>query len=124
MSKIKNGIDYVGITYIDTGSTETQPEYKTKVIEMGVWDMDATGSIAFAHGLTTAEWESLIDIRFIIRDDVLTERYSCPDNDTNCKVIGSNVVLSRFLAGKFDNPLFNSTAINRGWVSITYQPDN
>ena len=42
----------------------------TKIVEIGDWDMDATGSVTIAHGLT--DEQTLRSIQCIIRDDPAT----------------------------------------------------
>jgi len=98
---------------------------KTKVINIGDWDMDTTANVSVAHGLTVG---NIRNITACIRDDNNSFRYPFPsfDNATGTlqgwcpSTTSSNVELYRTTGGAFDNTGFDSTSYNRGWVIVEY----
>lgn len=93
----------------------------TKTVEIGDWDMDTDGIKAVAHGI--GDHKKIRGISVIIRDDIDT-------NYSDLKISGGvlaqniqsvNIGLTRDNAGSFDNPTFDSTGFNRGWLTITYE---
>lgn len=97
---------------------------KVKIVDIGDWNMDTTGSVNIAHGLTTA---NIRCISVLIRND--TGTYALPIDWTDSttdnlsgywELNGSNVVLTRFTSGTFDDVTYNSTSFNRGWITIHY----
>lgn len=98
----------------------------TKVIDIGDWDMDTTGVVNVAHGLTLSK---IIDISvYIINDigDVLAPlnllNSSTYDGEGRFLADSTNVVLTRKLSGAFDGTEYDSTSYNRGHVTIEYLP--
>jgi hypothetical protein len=96
---------------------------RTKVIDIGDWNMDTGTLITIAHGLT------LSDIRRIgalIRNDADTVYYPIDVNDGYTDAEGAisvnatNITLARRTGGKFDSTDFDSTSYNRGWVTVDY----
>jgi hypothetical protein len=96
----------------------------TKVIEIGDWDMDATQAINVAHGLTMTNIRA---INVMIRTDdnslytnldyrnaTQNGGYFSPNNN------GTDITLGRDASGLFDDPNYNATSFNRGWVTIQY----
>lgn len=101
---------------------------KTKVIDIGDWDMDAdaaTGSIA--HGV--GDFTTIRDITAVIINDATSGRFILNGyNDTKGVVDGgvqtfdaTNIILNRSAAGQFDNTGFDFTPRNRGHIIITYE---
>ena len=95
---------------------------RVKVIEIGDWDMDVFADVFFSHGLTLAKIRS---ISVSIRDDVgnlydFSALSSAEASSQSTTVFSTNVSLRRAVAGLFDDPSFNSTPYNRGWVTIWY----
>jgi hypothetical protein len=109
---------------IQTDGTNT---LKTKVIDIGDWDMVATVSVAIAHGLTIT---SIRGIEVIIRNDdgiriLPINAMESPVTSTMIEgyvsVIGTTLVnLTRITGGVFDGTGYDSTSFNRGWITITY----
>jgi len=95
---------------------------KTKTIEIGDWNMDATASVSIAHGLTYG------NIRFAhasIRNDLDTMGTPLPGNlttsvDLNLTWDGTNVILTRRSGVAYDSTDYDSTSFNRGWVILWY----
>jgi hypothetical protein len=97
---------------------------KTKVIEIGDWNMDTTSSVAVAHGLTLADIRT---VTVIIRDDSEAFLYSFFGSVSSSyargtyQVESANITLQRVTNGLFDSPFYNSTSFNRGWITIMYE---
>ena len=95
---------------------------KTKVIDIGDWNMDSTSTANVAHGVTLGNIRQVV---VMIRDDAATTFAPLDiDNSTaqgGYVTIGTtNVVLSRILGGLFDTASYDSTSYNRGWIVIEY----
>lgn len=114
----------------DTGGTGEV--LKTKVIEIGDWDMDTTPGVSVSHGLTAADIRGFTGV---IRSDasalfhiiggqvvapgileVNFSRQSAPFQTYDT----TNIFISRETGGVFDGTGYNSTSFNRGWITITY----
>ena len=96
---------------------------KTKVIDIGDWDMDAATNATVAHGLTYA---NIRTVDAYIRDDADTLRTAIAGTFANAAIAGrvsagaTNVALNRTASGQFDTTTFDATSYNRGWIVITY----
>lgn len=97
---------------------------QTKVIPIGVWDMDSTSQVSIAHGLTFA------DIRkasAFVYDDTSTVAIPL-DSDytllgvTEGKVVwnATDIVLTRINAGYFDTVNYDDAVMNRGFIVVEY----
>lgn len=125
MSKIVNGINYIGV---NVGGTPT--EYVWKTVEIGDWNMDTTTTVLPAHGLSGTEWKTVRSIDIMIRTDDDTAYYNIDANsapgavDVFMSLLNStHIYLARTTSGSFDNSNFDSTSYNRGWVTFMYKPD-
>lgn len=106
---------------------------RTKVIQMGDWDMDATASILVTHGL--ADYKKVRSVTAIIRNDADSAYYTVPSatNSTGTAdvffpsnaaggVVQSTIILvNRLTGGAFDSTSYDSTSYNRGWITIVYE---
>ncbi len=104
-------------TYVDNKTVINK-----KIIDIGDWDMDATQTVAVAHGLTLSKIRS---VSVLIRrdDDALYIDFAAPSvvAQSNFISMGStNVTLSRATSGAFDGTNFNATSFNRGWITVEY----
>lgn len=96
---------------------------RTKVIEIGDWNMDTTTNVSIAHGLTLA---NIRHLSVIIRDDDNATYYDLPTynaSGTSDEAVFANSInirIFRSTAGTFDGSLFDSTSYNRGWIIIDY----
>lgn len=96
---------------------------KTKIIEIGDWDMDADQNVSIAHGLNVADIRA---IKVLIRHDDNGDvhdfhSYEVIGTSTQFVVAQSaNVFLNRATGGQFDGTTFNATSFNRGWITIWY----
>jgi hypothetical protein len=101
---------------------------KTKVIDIGDWNMDTTSTVSVSHGLGNPGFKSIRSVTVIIRDDndafVYPLDYGVSASDTTRQgYIGAwttDISLKRLTGGLFDNTTFDSTSYNRGWITITY----
>jgi hypothetical protein len=96
---------------------------KTKVIEIGAWDMDATAQVIIASGITDAT--KIRSIQTIIYNDAQTTAYPLNSDLIVSSIYqqfwqGNNIYLARVAAGLFDHPDYNDTSINRGYITIQY----
>ncbi len=96
---------------------------KTKIIEIGDWDMDTTITLTVAHGLTLSAIRS---ISVLIRNDLDTNSRIFPIPNTAATSVeqvvadSTNISLVRATGGTFDNTTYDSTSYNRGWITIQY----
>ncbi len=91
----------------------------TKVLDIGDWNMDATGFVAIAHGLTLS---TIRGISLIIRDDT-DSAYFFNVKSTGISLIDFDatfVSLTRATGGDFDSTVFDAIGFSRGWVTIQY----
>lgn len=123
-------LDYNGNTLSDLRSiadvSGTDTPLKTKIIEIGDWNMDADATKFVAHGITND-----VDIRSIsvkIRHDTVTNvlyPLSIMDSSDTTQggvdsVAAGNIILRRKASGFFDAATFNATSFNRGWITIQH----
>ena len=100
---------------------------RCRVVNIGNWNMDVSPSILVAHGLTFTAIRSIVGV---IRNDANDKYYPLsqgPDqgSETPAGMISvwnaSDVTLSRFQTGRYDNAGFASPpSSNRGWLTIWY----
>ncbi len=98
----------------------------TKVIEIGTWDMDSLLSVNVTHGLGTS-WNKVRSINVLIQNDNqdsisdLNSYYIGSGRAGMIDEITSTVISLKCLdGGKFNNTFYDSTSINRGWITIQY----
>lgn len=105
---------------------QNQFELKTKVIEIGEWNMDTTVSVTVAHGLTL---NTIRSVSVIIRDDndsVYQEFSSSFDvagtSNSAVQINATNIIILRQNGGFFDSTSFDTMSGdgNRGWITIQY----
>lgn len=129
-SQIDLTADVINIDNIsfDGGTTK----WVFKELEIGDWNMDATVSVQINHGLSATEWKTVRNIGGIIRrdDDAgyfplgLTGINTTNPPDAGIQVVNSTqIFITRFGGGGYDNTDFDSTGFNRGWVTFWYKPD-
>lgn len=86
-------------------------------INIGDWDMDATGSIAINHGI--ADYTKIRTINVMIRQNAGTLVVFHAQQNT-AAAGATQITLSREAGGIFDNTNYDSTSYNRGFITITY----
>lgn len=112
-----------GVVGIQTEATGTGEIIRTKILEIGDWDMVATTQVIIAHGLTKSKIRAL---SALIRDDADGATYNLTgsplsDNGMGQLLVNStNVQLIRTTSGFFDGVSFDLTPFNRGWIMITF----
>ena len=89
------------------------------VIDIGDWDMFADASVSVVHGLVFADIRT---VTVLIRDDNnnIKKDLLVDIGSDNMQVGTTNVLLNRSAGGSFDSVDFDSTAFNRGWITIEY----
>lgn len=126
------GTQYVAIT------TATDPDdrryvpiaasvkLRTKIIEIGDWDMDTDGNKNVTHGLP--DFKKIREVSVVVRNDADDTYYTLPYSASagtaggGVNLISSTIVnIARVTGGAFDTTDFNATTYNRGWVTITYE---
>lgn len=120
----KKSSDKVHESTISAGG---EASLKSKVLKIGDWNMDSTGIVYIAHGLT---FTSIRTISGIVRNDGDTSYY--PFTGVGANVTGqvqltafvansSTIQVERFTGGAFDSANFDSTSYNRGWITVWYE---
>lgn len=108
---------------IQTDSGGTNEIWRTRIIQIGDWNMDATPAVSISHGLTLADIRSL---SVIIRNNAATNHVDITSivaagGQGGGSFAGSTTVqLDRVTGGRFDNASYDSTSFNRGWITIIY----
>lgn len=111
---------------IDAGNSGVY--FKTKVLEIGDWNMDTTVSVTLVHGV--GDVEKIRSIGVIIRPDTgigglgylstVTAGTSTIQGGIS-SITDTQITLGRLTGGLFDGASFNATSYNRGWVTLTYE---
>ena len=103
------------------------------VYEIGAWDMNADASISVS---TDVVFSKVRGISFVIINDAggniypngLTQSAFTPELEAaagGANVSGElSVLMSRTAGGFFDNALFSSTSVNRGYVIVEFAVDD
>lgn len=121
-----------------TGSVSIECEYfssagnsvvnlKTKVVEIGDWDMDTTQFKTVLHGLS--DHKKVRTVNVFINEDIGSLFHPLGLYVDSTGLLGggvdylnsTGVILRRVTGGLYDNANFNSTPFNRGWITITYE---
>ena len=108
-------------------AVETEQIFKTKVIEIGDWDMVATGSVNASHGIASGVSKIRQVTALILTDNGFSSRVLSQTVSGGVAVQGIivddvNVTLTRESGGDFDSTAFDSVSFNRGWITIHYIP--
>lgn len=122
-----------GIANYNGATVKTLPSFqpKSKIIDIGDWNMDSTSTISVAHGLTPSKIRSfnvfiypdasstvLLPIDYVDMGGGFSGSATLPSGAAN--LAGSNIVLIRAAGGSFDNTGFDQTSFNRGYITIMY----
>lgn len=102
-------------------------QLKTKIVDIGDWNMDTVANITVAHGI--ADYTKIRDVSVMIRNDSVTLQWKL---DAGLDVSGvqsgnigvnnaGEIALYRQTGSTFDNTSFDSTSFNRGWITILYE---
>jgi len=96
---------------------------KTKIINISDWNMDSTISVSVSHGLDVSTIRSISVTIRNDADNLYTPLDYASSSNTVCgkfRSYATLVELHRFTGCAFDDPAYDSTSYNRGWVIITY----
>ena len=96
---------------------------RTKVINIGVWDMVATAGVNVAHGLTAANIGTVIvRISNDAGDTFFGLTYSVAYTEVEGQVYwdATDIKMSRRTGGGFDSVSYNDGVMNRGNITIGY----
>ncbi len=136
--EIKPKMDGI-LTRSSTGSVSLECQYvssagnsvvilKTKVIEIGDWNMDTTPSVTIISGI---DKEKVRAVSGIIIDDNSVNVYRLNKGSSGGinglmqgsvdRITDNNIELRRLNGGEFDGVSYNSTSFNRGWITILYE---
>ncbi len=117
---------FAGVTA--PGITTDGISLRTKIVNIGDWNMDTTEDKPVTHGLTLSKIRS---VSAMIRNDAGNFQYDLYQYDHSAgnsfidggiiSISATAITLRRMTTGFFDNANFNSTSYNRGWVTIVYE---
>ena len=117
----------LGTAWLGQSSTASVVILKTKIIEIGDWDMDADAFVYVSHGLDHTKIRSYT---CLVRRDDDTGYYIFPFHETVQNVVAGGISIKddtlvfkcwRVADGSFDSILFDSTSYNRGWITVWYE---
>jgi hypothetical protein len=101
---------------------------KTKVVQIGDWNMDTTQQVSVAHSIS--DFTKIRSVSAMILNDASGTLFnlisaegttgSAADN-TQIVCNSTNIILGRKTGGIFDQSLYDSTSFNRGFITITYE---
>jgi hypothetical protein len=105
-----------------TGPVNSNVKLNTKVLEIGDWNMDSTGAIGIAHGLTKTKIRPSVSV-LIRADDGDLYGFNADVNATSqtyYSITDTQVFLIRGIGSFFDSTSYDATSFNRGWVTLHY----
>ena len=91
---------------------------RTKIIQIGNWNMDSTPTVTITHGLDYTKIRTAS--AYILDDDNTVAAFLTGGEGSVASITSTTVDLTRNNAGFFDNASFNSGSINRGFLTIQY----
>ena len=104
---------------------------KKKIIEIGAWNMLSTANLTVAHGITGLDVTKVRPVSVMIDDPTssgvrpLTKMnisFNIGEISGGVNLItATNVFLNRQSGGDFAIAQFQSTALNRGWITIEFE---
>lgn len=104
--------------------------YFRKTIEIGIWDMNSFSSKGVLHELSATEWKTIKVVNVMIVHDTIDALINIYYADSGGNSQGSfqsidstEINLDRVTGGYFDSASFESTSINRGFITFDYIPD-
>jgi len=129
---LTNGYQYLEALKKLFVQTVPGKQLKTKVVEIGDWNMDSNETVTISTGIQR-HLVRMTDIT--IRDDNDDNHYLGNgraatsaiavhvDNEGPFDIdkTSTDIVLRRVSGGLFDDALFDSTSFNRGWLTIIYE---
>lgn len=105
-----------GIDYISTAGTTSVEDVVYRTFEIGSWDMVTSASITITHSFSIP-----YDYTIMIQDDSRTLVRDFKINNLNSNGYidfqKGSIILNLTTASIFKTSNYNSTSINRGWIS-------
>lgn len=118
---------YVEKLNVKDGIEQNGTVLKTKVVEIGDWNMDVNTTKDITHGIASGI-NKIRSVYVSIRDDTTSYASSLELINDSYEPQGrvaywdnSTIYLARKTGGGFDSVDHDSTSFNRGWVYITYE---
>lgn len=104
-----------------TGDISAANLLNVTVVDIGDWNIDSTTTVNVNHGLTLSKIRA---VNVTIRNDANTAHYDfagCASDGSRITISSTQVSIIRTISGDFfDDPDFDSTSYNRGWIVIQY----
>lgn len=102
---------------------------KTKIVEIGDWNMVASGAITVSLGLTASEVKKIRFAKVNIIDDSSTffdplDKFTTANQNIEGGIggfVGTGLILVRKTGGVFDDAIYDSTSFNRGFITVEYE---
>lgn len=94
----------------------------TKQIEIGVWNMDTTGTVSIPHGIV--DFKDITSVSVTILDDASSVLSFIPNGVSSMTAparvhaTATDIVITRLTSGNYDNVSYNDGVMNRGWITI------
>ena len=111
--------------YDDT--TKVKYKKQTVIVPLPNWNMNSTGSISVAHGLTAFQWGKIKGVCVMVINNAKTQKFPLDSvnnvgvpNGGVVKIDTTNVDLLRALTLDFDDAAFGVTSDSRGDITIEY----
>jgi hypothetical protein len=121
-----NGVDIDGVKLKDGGVQTDGTLLKQKIVNIGDWNMDSNVTVFVTH--TISDYKKIRNVSITIRNDSDSIYYNLNNYNSNGSMSGgvssidsTQIILSRTTGSIFDDPIFDSTSYNRGWLLITYE---
>lgn len=92
---------------------------KTKILDIGVWNMNANSTIAIPHASLGVPLAQIVSIKAMITSDT-NDKYQFEFGGVTANIDSTNINLERKSGGIFDNTSFDGTAFGRGVVIVQY----
>lgn len=104
---------------------------KTKVVEIGDWDMDTTSGVQVNHGIS--DFKKIRSVSGLIRNDADNRYYIIGTDElffapgfsvapVSPGIDSTDINIARATgSATFDTTGFDSTSYNRGWLTIVYE---
>lgn len=111
---------------VDDGIETDGSKLKTKIVEIGDWNMSSTITLNVNHGII--DYRKIRSVTFVIRNDSDNEYYAGNTlvGGTSAPAAGAYIIsstyvrLTRVTSGFFDSADFNATSYNRGWITVIH----
>lgn len=92
---------------------------KTKILDIGIWNMNSTATIAVAHAGLGVPLGQIISIKAMITSDA-GNKYQFEFGGVTANIDATNINLERTSGGIFANTDFDGTTLGRGVIIVQY----